>query len=65
MMESTRLNWPAPGVRTTVALAIMLLTPGGAVARADTPPPDLLPLEDVSMANSKIREHSLPVSRSW
>jgi LysM repeat protein len=32
----------------TLALAVMLLSPGGIVARADTPPPGLLLLEDVS-----------------
>ena len=53
MMESTRLHRPARGgcsVRgcATLALAVMLLSPGGTVARADTTPPGLLPLEDVS-----------------
>jgi hypothetical protein len=31
-----------------LALAVMLLSPGGTVARAETPPPGLLPLEEVS-----------------
>ena len=47
-MESTRLNRPAPGVCTTVALVVMLLSPGGTVAHADTTPPGIVPLEDVS-----------------
>jgi soluble lytic murein transglycosylase-like protein len=53
MIDSTRRPRPAPGgglVRgwATVALAVMLLSPGGTRARADTPPPGILPLEEVS-----------------
>jgi LysM repeat protein len=52
MIESTRVHRPASGGCrvggcATLALAVMLLSPGG-TARADTPPPGLLPLEDVS-----------------
>jgi len=53
MRVSTRLHRPAPGAFNVrggaiLALAVMLLTPWGTAARADTTPPGILPLEDFS-----------------
>jgi LysM repeat protein len=53
MMKSTRLHRPVLGAFSVrgcaiMALAVILLSPGGTAAPADTTPPGILPLEDIS-----------------